>query len=437
MAVLKNKFLFLGALFLFILLIYLLVADEKLKADTEAWLSVFENTVQDTENASMRLLSLGKSDPGFTISIKETYDKRLAAFEYEGLLGDEKPMQYPNVLQFEAFLTSPLFCDLKEKGCFDQLDQEAEYINIVVKEFQPELSDFMSLDDLSSYRSLNPFIAEIKLQDFFFLFKLKGTEIYFDIDSGRLDKAAKSLEDLIKINRSFFADSDDLFIKISFAVNAENIFQPLLMALKNAGYPTQGKFEKVLSPLSLQEISANDIQIRSFAKNARLIKAGLAAREQNSSGTIISRIWHRFVYKENMTLNDMFDEYQHLLLPPFVNKASLLAFSKNIDREIIAKREEQEQRPFLYRFKNITNVVGASLKDVVMPRQINVYESTAKLDSRLQLLRLALNAEKEELIEYIQLEEYANYYTGEKPYIQDGKLCQKLNDEDVCVTVIN
>ena len=209
------------------------------------------------------------------------------------------------------------------------------------------------------------------------------------------------------------------------------------MLLKQQGYPTQGRFEDVLKPLSMEEISANKIQVRSFAKNARLVKAGLAARKKNTSGTFMSQIWHKLVYKQNMTLNDMFKEYQQLLLPPYVNKSSLLAFSKNIDKQIEETSRFQVERPILYRFKNLTNVVGASLKDVIMPRQVNMYESIAKLDTRLQLLRLALNADTEELVKFITLDDYTNYYTGENPYIMEGKLCHKILNEEVCVTVQN
>jgi hypothetical protein len=435
MAVLKNKYLLLGTIFFLFLFGYLLSVDEKLKPKTKEWLTVFEQKIENENNASLRLLSLGKKDSIFVETTKETYNKKLESFHFDGVLVYEKPMKYPNVLQFEAFLESPLFCEFKQDNCFSNLNAESEYLNIVIKEFQPELNDFMSLNEVENFEALNPFVAELKLEDFFFLFKLKGTEIYFNIAAGELDKAAQELEKLIEINRKFFSFSNDLLTKVSFTVNTENIFQPLLILLKKEGYATQGEFDKVLSPLSMEEISANKIQIRSFAKNARLIKAGLAAREQNNSGAFFSGFWDSLVYKENMTLNDMFDEYQAILLPAYVKKPSLLAFSKNIDAEIEARSALQVERPMLYRFKNITNVVGASLKDVIMPRQVNLYESIAGLDTRLQLLRLVLNAKSGDLMAYMEENEFANYYTGERPFIFEGQACHKLNNENVCVLV--
>lgn len=429
----KTKFLLIGTLIFMPVMAYLLVADEDLKPTTQAWLEVFTQKIDKDNNASLRLLALGKTDPLFISTVKDNYNAKLAAFKHEGVLGDEKPIKYPNVLQFEAFLESPLFCDFSEPNCFTSLQLEADYLNIVIQEFQPELNDFMSLKEVANFEALNPFVAELKLDDFLFLFKLKGTDIYFDIYEGRLALAARKLDALIQINRQFFSKSEDLLTKISFSVNTENVFQPLLLLLKEKGYSNIDDFELVLGPLSMQEISADEIQIRSFAKNARLIKAGLAAREQNSSGSFFSSLWHQIVYKQNMTLNDMFDEYQPLLLPAFVNKPSLLAFSINIDKEITAKSELQLKRPLLYRFKNINNLVGASLKDVIMPRQVNLYESIAALDTRMQLLRLVLVSNASELANNIQRDDYTNYYTGEKPFIADEKVCHTLNQENVCV----
>jgi len=433
MAVLKNKALAVGSIFFLILLAYLLLADEKLKPETAEWMSVFQHNLKSEDNASLRLLSLGNVDAIFTNALNENYKKKLDAFKFNGLLGDEKPMKYPNVLQFEAFIESPLFCDLKLSDCVARVKREADYIKVVVKEFQPELIDFMSLNEVSSFKSLNPFVAELNLSDFMFLFKLKGTEIFFDIEEGRIEKAQQDLMSLILLNRQFFSLSDNLLTKISFSLNTENIYQPLLLKLKDKGLSSKTAYNEVLRPLSMQEISANNIQIFSFAKNARLIKAGLAVREKNSSGSLISRLWQKLVYKQNMTLNDMFVEYQALLLPDCVNKPSLLAFSQNIDEQIREKSEEQQEQPLLYRFKNMNNVVGASLKDVIMPRQINLYASIAKLDTRLQLLRVVLNGNARELGESLELERFANYYTGEKPFIDDGKLCSKLNNENICV----
>ncbi len=433
MAVLKNKGLVIGTVFFLILMAYLLLADEHLKPTTGEWMSVFQQNLENEDNASLRLLSLGNVDSIFTDALNQTYKKKLDAFEYNGLLGDEKPMKYPNVLQFEAFIESPLFCELNNNECVSSVKAEAEYIKIVINEFQPELIDFMSLNEVSSFKSLNPFVAELNLSDFMFLFKLKGTEIFFDIEDGRIEKAQQELMSLILLNRKFFSSSDNLLTKISFSLNTKNIYQPLLLKLKAEASSPMELFENVLRPLNMQEISANNIQILSFAKNARLIKAGLAAREKNSSGSLLSRLWQRLVYKQNMTLNDMFDEYQALLLPPYVNKASLLAFSQNIDNKIKEKSNEQQKQPLVYHLKNINNVVGASLKDVIMPRQINLYDSIAKLDTRLQLLRFVLSFNASDLAESIELDKFANYYTGERPFFIDDSICSKINDENVCV----
>ena len=433
MVVLKNKLFLIGLIASLILFIYLLMSDEMLEEQTAQWMFVFDERTKDHDNASLRLLSLGKKDMVFVNGVKHVYEERLNAFTYDGVLSERRAMQYPNVLQFEAFLDNPLFCDLDEANCLSAIEQQPEYLHIVLNEFQPELVDFMSLSNAASFQALNPFVAEINLADFFFLFKLKGTEIYVDIHEKRLEKAAQELTDLIQINRHFFADSDDLLTKITFSINMERVFQPLLLALKAAGYDMQGQFDDVLRPLSMQEISSNKIQIRSFAKNARLIKAGLAARERNSSGTFLSKIWHQLIYKENMTLNDMFKEYQPLLLPKYVNKASLLSFSKNIDKEIEDTRRMQVERPLLYRLKNITNVVGASLKDVIMPRQINLYESTAKLDTRMQLLRIVLNSQQNRLADELALADTNNYYTGQEAILTGTKLCHEVATQAICV----
>lgn len=433
MTALKNKALVVWSVLFLTLFAYLLFADEKLKPTTAEWMSVFQQNLESEDNASLRLLSLGNVDAIFTNALNENYRKKLDAFEFNGLLGDERPMKYPNVLQFEAFIESPLFCDFNNRDCIARVKREADYIKIVVKEFQPELVDFMSLNEISSFKSLNPFVAELNLSDFLFLFKLKGTEIFFDIEEGRTEKAQQDLMSLILLNRQFFSSSDNLLTKISFSLNTQNIYQPLLLSLKAKGAFPQEIYDNALRPLSMQEISANNIQIFSFAKNARLIKAGLAAREKNSSGSLLSRLWQRLVYKQNMTLNDMFDEYQALLLPDYVNKPSLLAFSQNIDEQIRQKSDEQQKQPFLYHLKNLNNFVGASLKDVIMPRQINLYHSIAKLDTRLQLLRLVLNGNANELVESMQKDGFSNYYTGDRPFIVDGSICSKINNENICV----
>jgi hypothetical protein len=413
-----------------------MLADQSLKPQAKAWLKSFSDDMKDINNASVRLLSIGRSDLSYRNAILEIYHGRLEQFNKSELLSDEKAMQYPNVKQFEPFLSSPLFCDFTASDCFPRLNDNSEYLRIVLSEFQPELLDFMSLKELDSFAAANPFIAEVKLENLVFLYKLKGTEIYFNIEDGNIEKATNDLRELIALNRLFFEKSDDLLNKISFTINAEKVFQPLIVKLKRSHKLNASEFAAVLQPLSLDELSVNQIQVRSYAKNARLIKAGLAAREVNTERTMLSRLWHRIIYKENMTLNSMYDDYRAILMPSDITKPELLAFSDKVDSLISEKNHANKQHPFLHRLKNISNSTGIALKEVVMPRQINIYDEIAALDSRLQLLAwfTRFKGDSSELTQEAGL--LINEYTGKPAELFDGELCHRINTQTICVPVL-
>ncbi|MDT0584186.1 MULTISPECIES: hypothetical protein [Alteromonadaceae] len=412
---------------------YYMLADQALKPQASAWLNSFAEQMKNNNNASVRLLSLGKSDPSYQNTILETYHERLEQFNNSELLSNEKAMQYPNVSQFEPFLSNPLFCNFTAPDCFPRLNENSDYLGIVLTEFQPELLDFMSLIELDSFEAANPFIAELNLDNLIFLYKLKGTEIYFDIENNNIQKAMNDLKNLIALNRVFFEKSDDLLNKISFSINAENVFQALLIKLKRSEEFDASQFTKVLQPLSLGEMSVNQIQVRSYAKNARLIKAGLAARKVNTDRSMLSRLWHRIIYKENMTLNSMFDDYLMLLMPSDITKPELLTFSALIESSMREKELANSENPWFHKLKNISNTTGIALKDVVMPRQVDIYEAIAELDSRLQLLAwfIQFNGDSGELHE--EASSIVNEYTGLSATMINGDLCHLINKKPICV----
>ena len=447
MSILNRKPVWLTLFACFIFGLYFFLADEALEPQAKQWVSVFDNPANtssnkefnglDRDNLSTRLLILGNRDPAFVNAITGALKNKADNFNVNTLLTDEEPLLYPKVLQFEAFLDSPLFCDFSEANCFQTLETNKDYIQLVIAEFQPEILDFMSLSKVTSFQSLNPFVAELSLNNLLFVYRLKASEIYFDILANKLDEASTQLAELILLNRLFFEKSDNLMHKISFSINAEKVYQPLIEKLKTKDFNKADVFAEALRPLSLAEVSINPIHIREYAKNAQLVLAGLAARKSAQRDNLFTRLWHQIVFKENMTLNSLFVDYSAIMMPIDTAKSELLLLSNKIDRTLQSKSNDVNQASLLYKISTIRNTAGYALKNVILPRQVNIYPSIAELDTRLQLLYLSLTLSRENIGEDLPLNDYTQEsfsFTGNDAFT-GSELCSSIAEKRICVAL--
>jgi len=86
-----------------------------------------------------------------------------------------------------------------------------------------------------------------------------------------------------------------------------------------------------------------------------------------------------------------------------------------------------------FTINNYRNIVGAYLELAAMPRFLNLYEEKFKLDLRLSLLNIMIEADKKPLGSIITLEKYRNSYTGETPKILGSQVCYQLSEIQVCL----
>ena len=221
-------------------------------------------------------------------------------------------------------------------------------------------------------------------------------------------------------------------------VNFEFYYQPLLIALKQKGFTNWEIFNKALSPLTNDDISMNRMWLMMFAQGTRALQFKYIADRAEDLGYSLHGFQAQLKYKENMTLNSMFDYYSLQLMPDNAKKESLVAWI-NAASDLADKHSEKTRKEMdnliWFTIKNYRNIVGAYLEVTALPKILNLYDEKFKLDLRLLLLNIITQENKDLLTEILNIEKYKNPYTGESPKLSDSELCYTLQDDNICIPV--
>ena len=139
-----------------------------------------------------------------------------------------------------------------------------------------------------------------------------------------------------------------------------------------------------------------------------------------------------------MTTNEIFKLTKTQLVDETTNKSELLE-----QIELTKKRKNIAFEQIEYDLKNLNwtliknyrNVGGTLMHLSAVGPLIDLYKDIIDLDLRMLLLNALIQSQTKPIQDIIDSPEFINPYNGEKPYLDENKICLRVTDDPVCITI--
>jgi hypothetical protein len=417
--------------------IYHLYVDDELNPEAKKWIEHYSKATDLEGNTFIGLIALSPSSAISTVQAKELYKAKLAEIT-KGSLDYLQQLKYPNVSGLPDVYGSEetYFCEFDKKNCVAKTAENRDVLDKVINEFSNVTEQYRALSKLSNFAPLNSIVTEPDWDQLAAIHRIAILEVYFHILDNELDVAATQLSQLISLDRSFLRTASDAIYHVIPIVNFDTQYQPLFIELRHAGFSNWKVFDDVLTPLTFEDISMNRMWLMMFSQGTRALQFKYIADRAEGLGYSLSGFQAQIKYKENVTLNSMFSYQKLQLLPESSKKINLLSIVDKVDNTAKAHVENaraETDNLIWFTIKNYRNIVGAYLEVTAMPKYINLYEDKFRLDLRLLLLNVMIEAENKPIENIINQEKYRNPYTGEAPQLFDAQVCYQLLEDKICI----
>jgi hypothetical protein len=416
---------------------YHLYSDDELNPKASKWIEYYSIPTDLNENAFIGLIALSPSNDISTSHAIGIYEKKLGEIS-KGSLDYFQQLKYPDIKGLPEVYEEDYFCEFNKGNCLVETVKNRDFLEKFTVEFSSVTKQYRELSKLSNFASLNSIATEPNWDSLVPIQRLAALEVYFHILDNELELAVEQLSQLISLDRKFLRTASEAVFHAIPIVNYELYYQPLIIKLKQKGFSDLGIFKEALSPLTNDDISMNRMWLMMFAQGTRSLQLKYLADRAEDLGYSLYGFQAQLKYKENMTLNSMFDYYSLQLMPDNAKKKNLVAWI-NASSDLADKHSEQARKDMdnsiWFTIKNYRNIVGAYLEVTALPKILNLYDEKFKLDLRLLLLNIITQENKDSLAENLYLEEYRNPYTGEFPKLSNSELCYTLQDDNICISI--
>jgi hypothetical protein len=417
--------------------IYHLYVDDELNPEAKKWIEHYSKATDLEGNAFIGLIALSPSSAISTVQAKELYKAKLAEIT-KGSLDYLQQLKYPNVSGLPDIYGNDevYFCEFNKENCLIETAKNRDKLEKVIQKFSKVTDQYRALSKLTNFQPLNSIVSEPDWDQLGPIHRLTILEVYFHILDNNLELAAVQLSQLISLDRSFLSTASDAIFHVMPIVNFKLYYQPMFIELKQKGFQNWEVFGDSISPLTFEEVSMNRMWLMMFAQGTRALQFKYIADRAEDLGYSLYGFQAQLKYKENVTLNSMF-EYQKLqLIPDNAKKENLVSLVEIADAN--AKEHSEMLRKAMdnliwFTVKNYRNIVGAYLEVTAMPKFLNLYDEKFKLDLRLLLLNIMIDESNNSLEDIVKKEKYRNSYTGEAPKLLDTQVCYKLSEDKVCI----
>ncbi|MAD73656.1 MAG: hypothetical protein CML20_02430 [Rheinheimera sp.] len=402
---------------LVVLLIYFsyqLFRDDPLLPEAQAWLKLTEQQPDLENNAIIYLLGLNLTGADYANALQR-YQQAMQDKTYQS-----SPLHYPGLPDLKTLELETLNCQLAMPECQQLLLVKRQETELVIQQYQAIIAAFYQLVNFDNFANLDTFITEPQFDELTKLYRLAANEIYYLITDNKLDKAAAKLTALLTIERSLMRNSGEMTLHVLPIIHTESLYQPLFIKLQHASFTEWAVFDTALAPLSNTERLMNKVWQYEFANQANSINSILPATEQST-----------IVFKPNMTINMLTQFYQTLTLNPDILPTEFQAQIAHSEKLNTAFRQKAKvaSQPWRIAIYNYRNVVGSLMVYTTVPRFLDLLKPKLELDLRLHLLHAMVH---EVSAAELNTERYRNPYTGQPPYLNEGQLCHKL-EQEICV----
>lgn len=421
-----------------------LFSDDELNPQAQKWLNYYSQAPNLDKNAHIELISLGIEGVNAYELAKQKYlasvsqvavSQRGKSQEGKGLIDHNTRLKYPSISDLPDIRDDPKYCSFEEPGCFKQLEENKPLILKDINLLEDRLLRFRALAFYDNFDFLNSNAIEATL-DLLPLYQLSGIQAYYLINDGEMDKAASLIANLMLLERQFLKTSSDAMFLISPVVNYQIIYQPLIEALYTRGFNHWEDILLALKALDSKEVSMNNILLNLFAYNAKTLKLASSAQSLANQKGFYMRYLMRLIYKENMTLNDLFSDTQALLIDENLGKDALLEEIKLVEHtsELAYAQLTKDTDSLIWTsIKNYRNVIGTQLRlQMTKGELLSFNKDLIFMDLRILLLNGLIQSQDKCIQDIVNLPQFINPYTGKHLSLDENKICYYL-EEPICV----
>lgn len=431
---LKAKVILGLSLLLSFILVTKLVTDDELNPEAKQWLERYSQKPNLEQNVFIELIALGQDTQNPYQAAKQKY---LAA-KQEFNNGDsdyDKQLKYPVITGLPSLFGNDIYCTFDKPDCFEQLSKNKAVILKQLQPFENKLKKFRQLVFYTNYDFLNLSSTEPVLE-LLKLYKLSAIQAYYLITENELEKAATLIANLIKLERQFLQASSDVVFTISPIVHFQMIYTPLIQELHIRGFNNWQNIQSALTPLKVNEISTNRLRLQEFASSAQILKL-VDLIKSSLEQSWVNHYLGKLIYKPNMTINAIFELTQAQLIIEVDDKSELYEQIKmQLERKAIASEKEQSSNVTKWTLiKNYRNISGTLISLTAVPKFLDFYEDIISLDLTMILLNALIQSQTKTISDIIDSPDFINPYNGEKPYLDENKLCLRVTDKPVCLDI--
>jgi len=417
--------------------IYHMYVDDELNPEAKKWIEHYAKPTNLEGNAFIGLIALSPSNTIPIAQAKELYNIKLGEIT-KGSLDYLQQLKYPNVSGLPEIYGNDeaYFCEFNKENCLTETAENREKLEKIILKFTKVTDQYRALSKLTNFQRLNSIVTEPDWDQLGPIHRLAILEVYFHILDNDVELAAAQLSQLISLDRKFLRTASDAIFHVLPIVNFELYYQPMLIKLKSEGFTNWKIFVDDLAPLTFEDISMNRMWLMMFAQGTRALQFKYIAERAEGLGHSFYGLQAQLKYKENMTLNSMFEHQKLQLIPDNAKKENLLSLveiangNANVHSE---KLRIEIKNVFWFTVKNYRNIVGAFLEVTAMPKFLNLYDEKLELDLRLLLLNIMIDESNNSLEDIVKKEKYRNPYTGEEPKLLDTQVCYQLSEDKVCI----
>lgn len=435
MELFKNYKILIFPIFILLVLSHIYIDDE-LNPEAGKWIEHYSKPANIEKNAYISLLALSENN---TEEVKKLYTVRLGQIS-KGTLDPSLILTYPYIDDFIDFIDDHNFyaCDFEEEDCLQKARKNKPNWERKIQKFSSLTKQYREISTLTNFSPLNSIVTTSDFSHLQALQRLSQIEVYYNILDKKLDVAAKQLSQLMAIDRKFLRTATDAIFHVMPIVNFKSYYPPLLLELNRNGFSNWELFRDSLNPLTINDISMNKMWLSMYAYGTRMLLLESIHPNSIELDNFLYRLQAQIKYKENMTLNSLFEYKKMQLIPEHFQKINALEIVENVDKEAVAysdtKLSEFENYTW-FMIKNYRNIIGAIMEVTAMPKFINLYQDKFELDLNLLLINMMIENTGKPILELIAIEKYKNPYTGEKPQLNGSNVCYHLIDNPICLQV--
>lgn len=391
-----------------------LVNDDVALPDVKNWLEQSAEQPNLQHNAYIYLLGLTQSGVNYDAGLKNYQHAVQTKHHFDTTL------YYPSIAGIEQLEQSVFGCEMADISCQKELLAHRTTAESFIHQYRASLDGFYDLASLTNFSQINTVLTEPHLDQLSKLYRLAATEIFYLIADKQLQQAAAKLTALLKIERSFLANSGEVVFHILPIVHTETLYLPLLHKLYQTGFTHWTTLQDQLQPLSMHERLSNAIWQNEFINQV----TALASLTKNQDINLL-------IFKPHMTINTIARYYQLRMLPTNLPLSALpKAITQSAHESTTYLDSIRQTKPmWLFGLRHYRNIAGQLLAATSTPRFLDISYEKLELDLRLQLLRALL---QHSTGKHIKPEQFTNPYNGTPLTVAEHKLCYTLN-KTICV----